>query len=255
MSSQERFGYEWAKYSQMEKNYASQFRNWIFPFQPKDFKEKKILDAGCGMGRNSFWCLKWGASEVVAFDYDQRSLRAAQKNLEEFSNKKILYKSIYDLSWQDEFDVVICLGVIHHLDRPKEALVNLIKALKPGGRLIIWVYSYEGNEWIVKYINLIRKTITSKLPLPVVHLISYIFSLPLWLFVKIFKGPTNYLRQLSTFKFWHIHSIVFDQLIPRVANYWTKDEVIDLVKDLNLQQLDLHQPPNNCGWTLMGRKL
>jgi alpha-glucosidase (family GH31 glycosyl hydrolase) len=77
---------------------------------------------------------------------------------------------------------------------------------------------------------------------------------PLWLFVKIFKGPSDYLKQLSTFKFWHIHSIVFDQLIPEVAHYWTKEEVASLFAGLDVSKLDIHQPPNHCGWIAIARK-
>jgi len=251
MSSTERFGYEWNKYSFIDNNYEAQFKNWIYPLSPEVFKNKKVLDAGCGMGRNSFWVLKWGAKELIAFDFDMRSTEAAKKNLAIFNNVQVSFKSIYEINWQNEFDIVFCIGVIHHLKKPKEAIKNLIEALKPGGTLIVWVYSYEGNEWIVKYINPIRKNITSKLPVQLVHFLSYFFSVPLWLFVKIFKGPSEYFKQLSTFKFWHIHSIVFDQLIPEVANYWAKDEVEELFEGSDFDELKITRPPNNCGWTVI----
>lgn len=255
MSSTERFGYEWDKYSLIDKNYESQFKNWIYPLSEGDFKNKNILDAGCGMGRNSYWCLKWGADKITAFDFDQRSVKAARSNLKNFNNAEVIYKSIYNIDWHNEFDLVFSIGVIHHLKNPKVALKNLFNALKPCGSLLIWVYSYEGNEWIVKYVNPVRIYITSKLPLPLVHVLSYLFSIPLWVIVKIFKAPTDYLKQLANFKFWHIQSIVFDQLIPRVANYWSKQEVIELVDELNLTEIKIQQPPNKCGWVLIGKKL
>jgi len=72
--------------------------------------------------------------------------------------------------------------------------------------------------------------------------------------VKIFKGPGLYLKQLSNFKFWHIHSIVFDQLIPKVANYWTKQEVLNLFKDFNnLKNIEIYSVNNNS-WTILGEK-
>ena len=55
-------------------------------------KFSKILDAGCGMGRNSYWCLKHGAKEVTAFDNNLNTIKAAKKNLREFDNKKIEFK-------------------------------------------------------------------------------------------------------------------------------------------------------------------
>jgi len=254
MSSTERFGFEWNKYSTIDKKYEDQLKNWISPLVPEYFKSLSILDAGCGMGRNSYWMLKWGAGSATAFDFDQRSVEAAKKNLAEFSTAQVLYKSIYEIDWREEFDLAFSIGVIHHLADPERALKNLVAALKPGGTLLVWVYSYEGNEWIVKYINPIRKNITSKLPLGAVHFLSYFCSIPLWLFVKILRGPSAYLKQLSTFKFYHLHSIVFDQLIPDVANYWKKSEIDALFSKLNLSEFNIYLPPNHSGWTIIGKK-
>ncbi len=72
--------------------------------------------------------------------------------------------------------------------------------------------------------------------------------------MKILNGPTPYLKQLASFHFWHVHSIVFDQLIPDVANYWTKDEVRALVNGLPLKDVTVEAPPNKMGWILRAKK-
>src|SRR3989339_2153126 len=187
MSSHQRFGYEWDKYSWVAENYEGQFLNWTHPMTSEDWKEKKVLDAGCGMGRNSYWPMKWGAESVTAFDFDERSVARAKETLKDFSSVSVLYKSIYDIEWEDEFDIAFSVGVIHHLKDPQKALTNMVRALKPGGKLLVWVYGYEGNEWIVKYVDPVRIHITSKLPLGLVHVLSYFCSIPLYLFVKILK--------------------------------------------------------------------
>ena len=248
MSSQNRFGYEWDKYSWVDENYEGQFRNWTNPMAPDDWKGKRILDVGCGMGRNSFWPMKWGAAGGIAFDYDERSVARAKETLKDFPADEVMFKSVYEIDWKDEFDIAFSIGVIHHLKDPKLAIKNMVTALKPGGKLLIWVYGYEGNEWIVRYVDPMRLFVTSKLPPAVVHFLSYFCSVPLFLFVKIFRGPSSYLKQLSTFNFWHIHSIVFDQLIPDVANYWNKDEVLALADGLALTDIIVTSPPNNSGW-------
>lgn len=254
MSSSERFGYEWKRYNQMDNNYELQFKRWVAPLTSDDFKDKKILDAGCGMSRNSYWSLKWGAKSLVAFDCDERSVKVARINLSEFGNAQVLFKSIYEMTWRDEFDMVFSIGVIHHLKDPDLAIKNLVRSLRKGGKLLLWVYSYEGNEWIVKLVNPIRKNITSKLPVRFVYFLSYFCSIPLWIFVRLYNGSNAYLRQLATFKFWHIHSIVFDQLIPEVANYWTKKEVEQLMSESGLSIVKIYRPENNCGWTVVGIK-
>lgn len=255
MSSQNRFGYEWDTYSWMTPAYERQFRNWTYPLTPDDWKGKSVLDAGCGMGRNSYWVMKYGASAVVAFDYDTRSVMRAKETLREFPTATALYKSVYEIDWQSEFDVVFSIGVIHHLAEPRQAITRLVNALKPGGMLLVWVYSYEDNQWIVRFVDPVRKNITSKLPVAVVHFLSYFCSVPLYLAVKLFRGPSTYLKQLSTFDFWHVHSIVFDQMIPEIANYWKRDEVLALTRALPVNNVRVERTPEGTGWTLTAQKL
>ncbi|MCI0532586.1 class I SAM-dependent methyltransferase [bacterium] len=255
MSSEQRFGYEWKKYAHVDPLYEGQFQNWMAPLMPDGFRGKDVLDAGCGMGRNSYWALTYGARIVMAFDNDDRSVDAARNNLAVFPNAKVLKKSIYDINWNREFDIVFSIGVIHHLKDPKSALARLIESLRPGGILAIWVYSYEGNKWIVKYVNPIRIHVTSKLPVSMTHILAYICSVPLWFFLKITGGTTPYLKQIAGFKFWHVHSIVFDQLIPDVAHYWREEEILALVKGLPLRDVRVIPPPNKSGWILIGTKI
>jgi SAM-dependent methyltransferase len=254
MSSQNRFGYEWNKYSWIAENYEKQFLNWTHPLTPDDWKGKRVLDVGCGMGRNSYWPLVWGADSVLAFDYDERTVARARETLKPFQNAEVRFMSAYDMVFENEFDVAFSIGVIHHLIDPERVLANMVTALKPGGRLLIWVYGYEGNEWIVRHVNPVRIHITSKLPVALVHLLSYFCSIPLYLFVKIFKGPSDYLKQLSTFNFWHVHSIVFDQLIPDIAHYWKREEVMAFMETLPLTDVTVSAPPNNSGWIATGIK-
>lgn len=254
MASSERFGYEWDRYESLDDNYEAQFLNWIGPLSKDSYKDKKVLDVGCGMGRNSYWPLMYGAEHVTAFDFDRRTVAAAEKTLEDFKNKTILYKSVYDITWENEFDIASSIGVIHHLDKPKEAIRNMVRALKPGGTFHMWVYSYDGNEWIVKFVNPVRIHITSKLPVPLVHFLTYFCSIPLYLFVRVYRGKNGYLNQLKGFKFWHVHSIAFDQLIPRVANYWKKEELEELMQDIGATDVVIEPPKNECGWVVTARK-
>lgn len=253
MSSQERFGYEWDSYSEIDPKYEGQFARWVHPLTKASFVGKRVLDVGCGMGRNSLWASLWGAAEVVAFDFDKRSVAAATRNLKE-RNAQVHFKSVYEIEWLNEFDIAMSIGVIHHLKDPKLAIRNMARAVRPGGLVVIWVYGYEGNEWIVRYVDPIRKNITSKLPVAFVHLISYFCSIPLWIFVKVFRGPGPYLAQLATFSFRHLHSIVFDQLIPDVANYWKREEALALFTDIPGMRVDHVTNTNKNSWTVVATK-
>lgn len=256
MSSSERFGFEWNKYNSLDaeyyEQYKNQFLNWVAPLTPEYFKNKSILDAGCGMGRNSYWCLQWGCAALTAFDKDSRSVRAAKNNLAEFNNCEVKEADIYNLPWENKFDFAMSIGVIHHLAKPKRALAEIKKTLKPQGEILIWVYGIEGFGSFVKILNPIRKHITSKLPLPLLHGLTYLASIPLYFYLKIFKPKKEYLKQISRFSFRHLHSIIFDQLLPAIANYYSKEQAMDLLSEF--KDVAICQPPNKNGWIVRGKK-
>lgn len=233
-------------------DYEIQFLKWVYPLSKEHFKGKKVLDAGCGIGRNSYWPIQYGAKEVVAFDYDERTVAVARKNLEKFSNVNVSYQSIYDINFENYFDIAFSIGVIHHLKDPVLAVKNLARAVEQGGIVLIWVYGYEGNEWIVRYVNPVRR-FTSKLPIKLVDFLALFCSVPLYIYLKLIPHKHPYFKQLATFKFWHVHSIVLDQLIPEVANYWTQDEAGSLLQKAGLENVKTFQVNQNS-WTVIGQK-
>lgn len=247
-----RFGYEWKKYSKLYNGYETQFKKWIYPLNKNFLKNKVILDAGCGMGRNSYFCALAGAKKIIAFDYDINTIYTAKRLLKNFKNVEVDYKNIYDINYKNKFDLIICIGVIHHLEFPEKAIKKLIKALKPKGTLLIWVYGYENNEWIVRFINPIRKLITSKLPLFILDKLTFLLSIPFYFHIKFIPQKHPYMKQLSKFKFKHLHSIIFDQLLPQIARYYKKEEAKALLKDL--KDIRIYHCNRNS-WTVLGRKL
>jgi len=44
----------------------------------------------------------------------------------------------------------LSIGVIHHLKNPVGAVLEMVKAIKPGGKLLIWLYGYKNNEWLTR---------------------------------------------------------------------------------------------------------
>tara|TARA_B100001250_G_scaffold337807_1_gene304709 strand:- start:1783 stop:2565 length:783 start_codon:yes stop_codon:yes gene_type:complete len=249
--TEEQFGYEWSEYNEIIDNYKNQFKKWIYPFKLQNFVGKNFMDAGCGIGRNSYWPLQTGAKSCFAFDFDIRTVNVAKKNLINFKNAKIKYLSIYDLQIRNKYDIVFSIGVIHHLKFPHKAVKNLYNALKPEGTLILWVYAREGNQKKLIVINLLR-FITKKLPIYLKKIISKILSYILWISLKIYSS-SPYFKLMKTFSLRHLESIILDQLIPVIANYWTKDEVLGLIKNLKFHNVEIHHT-NKMSWTLICKK-
>ena len=126
------------------------------------------MDVGCGMGRNSYWPMRYGAAEGVAIDIDDRSLASARRTLAEFPSARVEEGSAYKIAYSDRFDVVFSVGVISHLEDPVRALQQMVNAARPGGRVLIWVCGRENNGWIL-LLDPVRKALFSRLPIGVVH--------------------------------------------------------------------------------------
>ena len=251
--SPERFGYEWGTYAELLPIYEEQFRRWTPGITKRDWQGKTFLDVGCGMGRNSYWPMRYGAAGGVAADLDQRSLTAAARTLDEYPDVETVCVSAYDLPYRDRFDYVFSIGVIHHLEQPKLALKQMARAANVGGKVAIWVYGAENNRWLTSCLNPARRVLFSRLPIGLVHHLSIYPTAFLWVALRLRIRPIAYFRLISTFSFTHLRSIVFDQMLPRIAHYWSGEEVMSLMKDAGLQEVRLDWV-NEMSWAAIGTK-
>jgi SAM-dependent methyltransferase len=251
--SSERFGYEWEHYSDILPEYEEQFRRWLPFFLPADWIGRSFLDVGCGMGRNSYFPMCYGAARGMAIDVDERSLAAARRNLGCFPNVQVGYLSVYDIAWQDEYDIVFSIGVIHHLEQPELALRRMVASVKPGGIVAIWVYGRENMGLLIAVLDPLRKLLFSRLPISWVHLLSNIPATALWLGLNLGLGKIDYFRLIRRFSYKHLRSIVFDQMLPRIANYACREEVEQLMQNSGLIHIELEWI-NEMSWAAKGVK-
>ena len=62
------FGWQWTHFTQEDEKYAEQFLGWLQPVKPEFFKDKIVLEGGCGKGRHTKLAAEWGAKDVVGID-------------------------------------------------------------------------------------------------------------------------------------------------------------------------------------------
>ena len=249
--SPDRFGYEWNEYSELRPEYEEQFRRWTALIPVEAWRGKRFLDVGCGMGRNSHWPMTYGAAGGAAIDVDDRSLAAARRTLAAWPAVEVRKASAYEIGFENAFDIAFSIGVIHHLAEPGRALSQMVKAAKPGGQVMMWVYGYENNEWIVRYFDPLRKFCFARLPIGVTHFLSTILTAILWLALRLGIGRIEYFKLIRTFTFRHLRSIVFDQMLPRIAHYWRRDEVEGLMRQAGLTEIRV-EAVNNMSWSAVG---
>lgn len=141
----ESFGVEWQRFPRVQLDSYNGTKISLTRFiqltgiDPKEMQGKRILDAGCGPGRFLELMAEAGAEAYGA----DMSLAAevAERNLGSYPNVAIVQADLFHLPFADDsFDLVYCIGVLHHTPNPEAAFRALVKHVKPGGRIAIWVY-------------------------------------------------------------------------------------------------------------------
>ncbi len=79
-----------------------------------------------------------------------------------------------ELNFNETFDYVFSLGVLHHIPNAEVVMKNIHKSLKSGGNFIFWVYGYEGNKIYIIIFNNLRR-ITRILPDSILRIFCNLF--------------------------------------------------------------------------------
>jgi len=91
---------------------------------------ESLLDAGCGEGETLERVSAVLPMRVEGFDINPQCVSFCQKRHEKYC---FTQQNIYSLPWRDnEFDVALCLEVLEHLERPEEALQELLRVSRMG---------------------------------------------------------------------------------------------------------------------------
>lgn len=247
------FGWEWNRFDELRPHYHQQFLDWIQPLRPEDFHQKLVVEGGCGKGRHSTLAAAYGAREVFSIDLGS-AVEAAFRNTRPMRAVHVIQGDLARLPLKRCAELAFSVGVLHHLPDPEPGFRSLVDSLVPGGRIAVWVYGREGNEWIVDYVDPVRTRVASRLP----RALLYELSRPLGylvaaaskgvyrpldrdatrpLFDKLFYG--KYLSYIADFPPREIHSIVFDQLVTPVAHYLSREQVEHWFRDARLEQVSV----------------
>jgi len=98
----------------------------------------RILDAGCGSGRNMVELARYGT--VTGIELSPTSVaRARERNMGEVIEGSVLEMPFAD----DSFELAVSLDVIEHLQDDVAALRELRRTVAPGGALLLTVPAYQ----------------------------------------------------------------------------------------------------------------
>jgi ubiquinone/menaquinone biosynthesis C-methylase UbiE len=109
----------------------------------------RILDAGCGTG-NTVLALarEFKKTQFTGVDLSARSLEICRNRArkEKIDNVRFLEGDLMNRDCcHGPFDIILCLGVLHHTASMPDVLENLGQVLEERGQLILWVYGRHGR--------------------------------------------------------------------------------------------------------------
>jgi len=219
-----------------------QFSEWMKPLQKKDFEGKEVLELGCGNASLLVHSSRWGAKRVVGVDLGD-SVLSARQNMDEGAGCDWVVEQA-DLVKFDSagFDVVYCIGVLHHLKSPRAGFDAVLRNVRHGGAFHCWVYGWEGNAVIRFVVEPIRR-LACRLPWWVTkYLLAAPLVAPYYIYAKLIKllaGQVDgaapwfakwlplyeYSLWISKREFAFFHHVAFDQLVTPQTCYLRKSEL------------------------------
>ena len=109
----------------------NQINHYIYSGKKHNFNNYRILIAGCGLGGD---CIQYGLLfkgykniEIIGIDLSPSSLDICKKRLPKYNlenDVKLTEMSLLDLDPKihGKFDMITCIGVLHHLENPQKGL-------------------------------------------------------------------------------------------------------------------------------------
>lgn len=259
----ENFGWQWTNFTQEDPKYDEQFLGWLQPVNKEFFKDKLVLEGGCGKGRHTKLAAGWEAAEVVGIDLGD-GVESAYRLTRDLPNAHVIQGDIFKLPLKRVFDYAFSVGVLHHTPDPQKAFTSLAGKVKRGGHISAWVYGAENNEWITNYIDPVRTGFTSQISQPMLYQLSKLPTLGVFLSTKLLYRPLNalskpiagklfyneYLNHLGSFGWREQHNIVFDHLVAPTAFYISQDDFADWWEEIKAQDVSIiwHNENSWCGF-------
>lgn len=206
-----------------------------------DYRGRRLLDAGVGAGRYAERASAKGA-EVFGVDLTA-AVDAAFQNIGRRPNVHLAQADIFRMPFREAtFDLAYSIGVLHHTPDPRGAFARVASAVKPSGRLAVYLYARYG-PWH-RASDAIR-VVTTRLPLRVMWGLSaaaiplyYLYRLP------VVGSAARNLLPISLDRNWRQRWLdTFDWYTPRYQWKYLYPEVFRWFRDEGFEVVDLLDGP------------
>lgn len=255
------FGDQWTKFTRNEGYYASRelLRDIVEPLLPVAAVEgAKAADIGSGTGRIVRMLATAGAGSIVAVEPSD-AFDVLRQNVADLGERVTCVRGRgEDLPGDGAYDLILSIGVLHHIPDPAPTALRAHEALRPGGHFLIWLYGEEGNRL---YLALVRplRAVTKRLPHRLLLLVCRLLDLPLVAYIAACRRVAAlplaaYMRgHLGRLDAYARRLTIYDQLNPAWAKYYRKEEAEALLKNAGFLDVRSHHR-HGYSWTVIGVK-
>jgi SAM-dependent methyltransferase/uncharacterized protein YbaR (Trm112 family) len=196
---------------------------------------KVVLDAGSGNGTLSVGVSQFGC-DVVGVDVSDSVTRAHAFALSrKYGNTHFAQGDLMALPVRDgSMDIVYSSGVLICTPNTLDALHVVAKALKPGGKIYIWVYHPEPG--LKFWLQLRLRSVIAPLPGPIKRAFVHVWVVQAMArqYLRTLLGVNNAYDRLN----WKERTVdLMDLYTPRYRWMHTQEEVHGWYRDMGLQDI------------------
>lgn len=258
----EGFGREWTTFTQeaMTNEERREVFNKYFSLIDWSCKPQRALDMGCGSGR-------WSAlaaplvHELVAADASPDALIIARRNIQT-NNVSFVQATPETLSFPDGyFDLIFCLGVLHHVPDTRGAISGLTRKLRSGGTMLLYLYYAFDNRpvWfkILWRASDLARRLICRLPFPLRYWISQLIAVfvywPLARIGKYLPVPESWpLKFYSQRSFYFMRTDALDRFGTRLEKRFTREQIVAMLEAAGLKDVRFSEATPH--WVCVARK-
>lgn len=254
----EDFGEQWTRFTTNDGFYASLdlLRDICEPLLPVSaFRDLRVVDIGSGTGRIVQMALAAGAAHVTATE-PSVAFDVLVRNLAQAGNRVDCVRTTGDrLPDGLSADLVLAIGVLHHIPDPAPVVDAAFRALRPGGRILVWLYGREGNAAYLSIVAPLR-AVTTRLPAAPTLLLARVLSTLFTGYMAVsrvvplpLRGYINHV--IGKFTPERRVEVIYDQLKPAYAKYYTREEARALIASAGFSDVRIHHR-HGYSWTVTG---
>jgi SAM-dependent methyltransferase len=254
------FGEQWTTYRDSEGYYGSAeiLGDMFGPLLAlAEVSGRRVMEIGSGSGRIARILLGAGAAHLTAVE-PSAAFEVLRDNLRGQEERTTLLRTTGDaVPPTADQDFVFSIGVLHHIPDPDPVVRAAFGALRPGGRLAVWLYGREGNAAYLALLTPAR-AITRRLPHRALEALVRVMDVPLVAYValcRVLPLPLRgYMRDVvARLDGPKRRLTVYDQLNPAYAKYYTRDEAHALLARAGFHDVALHHR-HGYSWAVVGTR-